>query len=575
MPNHRIDFGDPRIVAEVITKLVDNTPVAYLILDKNLRVHYVNDYYLKLRNLEKNQILGNYCFNVTNNGAPCTRCAVRDAIQSGKRELLTRKDIMPDGTTNYIDEYAIPLYDENGSYDYILEVMINRTNEMLLRENNDRVFLGLIETFTSMLGKKDSYTSNHSHDVTEISVKLAEYIGLEEQELTELRLASLIHDIGKIYIPDSIINKKTALTEDEYRIIKRHPIEILNMLRDLGQFAGIRAQAGYHHERWDGTGYPFGLKGEDIPLGARIIAIADTYDAMTSTRSYRQALPHRTALNEIRDNAGGQFDPTLARQFVELAETVFNSRERLIQDDGTRVFRRSKTQHSIERQIPSQRRDATRVFYDRKVQKFMTDDMFAKAIMDSSPCHYMIIDTSFNLLFASDSIAKATGVPHEQLHRMRCFDIDNRGMSCFGVNKKGKQKCPAVRAFFSGQGEAGRIVRTFNGRDLFCDVYAVPVTVHDTDGNPMPCLMEILLDRTNEVQEREAMKGDVRTLLALLLELVANLDSQTTQRFDDIIKECTTFSEYLSTIGKIIQNMLDADRDEEETVVVEFSNKAT
>lgn len=571
MARREIDFSDPRIIAEFITKLVDNTPVAYLILDKNLRVHYVNDYYLKLRNLEKNQILGNYCFNVTNNGTPCGHCAVQDAINSGKRELITRKDIMPNGTTNFIDEYAIPLYDESGSFEYLLEVMINRTNEMMLRENNDKVFLGLIETLTSMLGKKDSYTSNHSHDVTEISIKLAEYLGMDEQEMTELRLASLIHDIGKIYIPDSIINKKSVLTDEEYRIVQRHPVEILNMLKDLGQFSGIRAQAGYHHERWDGQGYPSGLKGENIPLGARIIAIADTYDAMTSTRSYRQALPHDVALAEILDNAGSQFDPDLANRFVELAARSFAGREQLISEADAKIFRRSTTCHSIERQIPSLRRDATRVVYDRNVQKFMTDDLFAKAIMENSPCHYMIIDHNFNLLFASESIAKESGLPMEQLLQMRCFDIDNRGMRCFETSRKGKPRCPALRAFFSGNGEAGRIVRTFNGREVYCDVYAVPITIYDINGKTLPCIMEILLDRTQEVCEREAMKSDVRTLLAILLQLVANLDSKTTKRFDDIIKECTSFSDYLATMNQITQTMRGADRDDEETVVVEFS----
>lgn len=564
MSRRSIDFSSPQVATELIAKLVDTTPVAYLILDTNLRTHYVNDYYLRMRKLKREDVVGNYCYNIVGNGTACDNCSVRNAIASGKRELVARKDIHPDGSTTHIDDYAIPIYNADGEFDYILEILIDRTNETLLRESNDRVFLGLIETLTSLLGKKDSYTSSHSRDVTSVCIKLAESLKMDEGELTSLRLAALLHDVGKMYIPDDIINKTGGLTEEEFGIIRRHPLNMYTMLKELNQFAGIRDLIGGHHERWDGTGYPNGLRGEKIPLGARIIAIADAYDAMTSTRSYREAISHEAAVAEILACAGSQFDPQLATHFVRLAETDYPSRDSLVTESASRVFRRGERRASVERKIDSRQRSATRVVHERNIQKIMTDDMFGKAVMDNSPCYYLIIDDNFNLLFASDNVAEGAGVSMEELLTMRCFDISDRGMRCFGTNRSGRLRCPAVRARHSGHGEIGRIVHTFGGREIHCDVYAIPVTVHDVRGNPVSCIMEILLDRTDEIREREAMRSDVKTLLDILLQLVANLDASTTSRFDDIIEECATFSDYLSTMSRIANSMLGDERFDED-----------
>ena len=150
--------------------------------------------------------------------------------------------------------------------------------------------------------------------------RLGAYVGLREDELEAVAYGALLHDIGKIAMPESILHKPGPLTEDEFREMKLHPEigeRICGPLRIARSFSAI---IRHHHERWDGRGYPDGIAGEGIPLGARIVAIADAYDAMTTDRAYRRALPHEVAIGEIERCAGTQFDPELAEAFVRLIE---------------------------------------------------------------------------------------------------------------------------------------------------------------------------------------------------------------------------------------------------------------
>ncbi|MCC8191088.1 MAG: HD domain-containing protein, partial [Planctomycetes bacterium] len=291
-----IDFSDPAVMADVLTSAIDNAPIAYAILDEAMRVHFVNEYFLKLRHIRRGDILGNYCYNVINEGKPCSVCSVRQALAAGRPEMVKRKDIHDNGTVSYLDDFAIPILNDDGRVEYVLEMMVDRSGEMQVLNTNEKVFLGIVRTLTSMLDMKDRYTSSHSNDVTEITVKLATYMGIGGRELDDLRLASLLHDLGKIVVPDEIISKPTKLSDEEYKIIQQHPVETFNMLSRLRQFQTIGFLAGSHHERWDGNGYPNRLKGDEIPFGARILAVADTYVAMTSDRPYRKALQHGRAV---------------------------------------------------------------------------------------------------------------------------------------------------------------------------------------------------------------------------------------------------------------------------------------
>ena len=176
------------------------------------------------------------------------------------------------------------------------------------------------EALVNAIDAKDIYTHGHSSRVAVYSRLIAQRAGLSDDECDEVYFAALLHDVGKIGIPDDIINKPGKLTDEEFEQIKRHTTTGDQILRSIKQSPSLRIGAHYHHERYDGTGYPEGLAGEDIPRIARIIAVADAYDAMTSTRSYRDSLPAPEVRQELACGAGGQFDPRFARIMLQLID---------------------------------------------------------------------------------------------------------------------------------------------------------------------------------------------------------------------------------------------------------------
>lgn len=180
------------------------------------------------------------------------------------------------------------------------------------------LYLATIQAFNSAMEAKDPYTSGHASRVEGYAVQLAEAYGLSMEKIQNIKNAAILHDIGKIGINDNILHKAEKLTQMEYEEIMRHPnigAEIISKVDFLKKISGI---VRYHHERYDGKGYPEGLSGDKIPLEAYILAIADSYDAMTSDRPYRKALSKEEALQEIRKNAGTQFHPALAEKFTEM-----------------------------------------------------------------------------------------------------------------------------------------------------------------------------------------------------------------------------------------------------------------
>lgn len=186
----------------------------------------------------------------------------------------------------------------------------------LLKKENNRLiydlkelFYGTINAIMEALDAKDSFTLGRSRRVTFFSLKMAEHLQLPPYEVGKLELAGLLHDIGMIGVSEDVLNKTEALTPEEFEIIKKHVNYGVKILEDIKQLKGVVEIIKYHHERFDGTGYPHCLKGDEIPLNARIIAVADAYDSMVSNRSYREGLAHDEAMKRIDEQSGRQFDP--------------------------------------------------------------------------------------------------------------------------------------------------------------------------------------------------------------------------------------------------------------------------
>lgn len=184
------------------------------------------------------------------------------------------------------------------------------------RENRE-LFLSSIRALAEAIDAKDPYTRGHSERVATYAAAIAQEMGLGSEEVERTRLSALLHDVGKIGVDDRIIRKPTALTEEEFEAMKTHPIKGAAIMSAIPQLANVIPGMKYHHEKWSGGGYPEGLKGEQIPMQARIVTVADTFDAMTTTRPYQKAMENDFVVERIRQLAGARFDPVVVDAFLE------------------------------------------------------------------------------------------------------------------------------------------------------------------------------------------------------------------------------------------------------------------
>jgi response regulator RpfG family c-di-GMP phosphodiesterase len=223
-----------------------------------------------------------------------------------------------------------------------LILRVKRTLELVLLQNNltseverkteenENLTLDIVKSLAAAIDAKDTYTNGHSGRVAEYSREIARRYGYSGQRLNEIYMMGLLHDVGKIGVPDAVINKPGKLTDEEFKLIKEHPAKGAGILGKIKDMPRLADGARWHHERFGGGGYPDGLKGEDIPEEARIIAVADSYDAMTSRRSYRDSLPQDYVRNEILSGSGSQFDPQFAKIMISMIDEDkdFNLREK-------------------------------------------------------------------------------------------------------------------------------------------------------------------------------------------------------------------------------------------------------
>ena len=202
----------------------------------------------------------------------------------------------------------------------------NINNE--LKQTSDKLensYIESIETLRRTVEAKDLYTRGHSDRVSDYSVLLGKKLGLSDDDLYTLKIGGLFHDIGKIGVPDSVLLKPGKLTDSEYAEIKKHPTIGVNILSTASIFENIIPIVKHHHEKYDGSGYPDRLSGEDIPYLARIAAVSDTYDAMTSIRPYRKGLPLDVVISEFKKYSGVQFDPHIANTFIDMLENDYDN----------------------------------------------------------------------------------------------------------------------------------------------------------------------------------------------------------------------------------------------------------
>jgi putative nucleotidyltransferase with HDIG domain len=194
-------------------------------------------------------------------------------------------------------------------------------NEKKARIELEKTYFETITALAKTVERRDSYTGGHADRVTLYATLTADELGLDYQLKEDVKLAALLHDIGKISVPDSILSKGSRLTSQEFEIMKGHPQNGIEIIKNIHSLENLIPAIISHHEAFDGKGYPYGLSGEEIPLGGRIIAVVDTFDAITSSRSYRKGNSLEKGIEEINRCSGTQFDPEIVQAFIRAFES--------------------------------------------------------------------------------------------------------------------------------------------------------------------------------------------------------------------------------------------------------------
>ena len=226
------------------------------------------------------------------------------------RARLERTEQQASARQNQLERYAADLRE-------VFKQERSRAQE--LRDS----YKATVRALSNAVEARDAYTGKHAERVTAYGIELARAAGLDTDRLPQIEFGFLLHDVGKVGVPDAILFKPGALSEDEFSLIAQHPVIGSEILRDVDFLGEGKLVVRHHHERWDGTGYPDGLSGDDIPLAARVFAVADTLDALTTDRPYRPASDWTQARAEIRRFAGTQFDPAVIAAYESIPDEVF------------------------------------------------------------------------------------------------------------------------------------------------------------------------------------------------------------------------------------------------------------
>jgi len=319
----------------------DSMPYGVMLTDGNFNVVRVNNYFADLTGFPiKEMVFNKKCYEITlRRDRPCDGCTIKIASAPMLRETIEHYD---ENSKNYFMENIAPMYDNDGSVVAYVHSMVD-INEMKEKEKQlieskeaffnmlkdvdsthkelKDIYNNLVIAFSNVIDAKSAWTKGHSVNVASYSVAIARAIGLSEDEILILQTAALLHDIGKIGTYDQILDKQDKLSDDEFALIRKHPVQGEKILSPIKGLESILPIIRHHHEKVDGSGYPDRLKGDEISLLAKILSVADAYDSMVTSRPYRSSRGKEYAALELKRCAGTQFDPEIVDVFLEVLKT--------------------------------------------------------------------------------------------------------------------------------------------------------------------------------------------------------------------------------------------------------------
>ncbi len=325
-------FGKKINKNKISRQIFDNVDTPILVMNENQQIVMVNpaaERFFEIAASDENATM-HQLFDVTREDAKKWFCNITGGLYTEDCRMVAKKSkavcklsvgVIRERRTVYVIIFVYDMTADNAAIES-LRAVISSLEKALAEKSRqaEAVALHAVTTVANFIDSKEEYNQGHSARVAKYAQAIAQELGWSAQEARNIHYVALLHDIGKIGIPIELLNKKTALTSNERELIKQHTIIGAQILKDITMVENIREGALYHHERYDGTGYPEGMEGQDIPMAARIIAIADAVDAMTNDRKYKESLTDEEAKEEIERLSGKQFDPYIASVVVRMFE---------------------------------------------------------------------------------------------------------------------------------------------------------------------------------------------------------------------------------------------------------------
>lgn len=278
----------------------------------------VNNEISKAAGMPKADLLKDKCFNVLGNGDICPDCPTKQAFITKKVCRDIKKAINITDKEIYVEITSVPVLGKAGNVKYVIEIARDITEQVVAEKAKENLFIQTIASLSNLIETRDNARGLHSVHVETVAVSIGKSMGLANDTLKELSIAALLHDIGKIGVSETILNKPSKLTDAEYALIKNHPTVGYEALINIEPLKNIAESILYHHEKFDGTGYPSQLKGDEIPIISRIISIADVWGALISDRPYRKAYSEYEALQLILQESIACFDPAIFSHFLKV-----------------------------------------------------------------------------------------------------------------------------------------------------------------------------------------------------------------------------------------------------------------
>ncbi|MEG6585334.1 HD domain-containing phosphohydrolase [Dendrosporobacter sp. 1207_IL3150] len=314
---------EQNILARIAAVIQSSSVQGWLVVDRDFKVVHANEAYCQLWKTKSEEVIGKHILKLFFKGQKKDNRGnylgpLIETIDTGREIALMEVCV----TSQYNDANiwclanTYLLRDSEGRIEYAVGTYLPIDKFKVIERRLDNINLDIIKAFCKAIGVRDAYTKQHSECVAYLMVELAEYLNLSPDEVTKAYLAGIVHDVGKIGVPERILGKPGRLSDEEFKIIKCHPVKGSEIIAEIDGLGAITSIVRHHHERYDGRGYPEGLAGENIPFLSRMLCICDAFDAMTSQRCYRDPYTTEQALEEIKRCAGLQFDPIISEQFI-------------------------------------------------------------------------------------------------------------------------------------------------------------------------------------------------------------------------------------------------------------------